>query len=160
MKQFYLSYYLFAGAQTGCRNQQFSCKLTKKCIPLGWMCDGEADCGVSPTLGVDTSDEEAKQCKNINRKLMILSNHTNYLLNSESAFRIQFSELQYLLISGRQHFKCGPNEAECSELLQCVPVSKFCDGHGDCPDNSDEWDFCGKLFSLFPFIFFIFIYFL
>lgn len=32
---------------------QFMCTQTKKCIPQGWTCDGEPDCG-----GDDHSDED------------------------------------------------------------------------------------------------------
>ena len=42
---------------SSCIDSEFQCKLTKKCIPLGWVCDGEADCGVSHILGKDISDE-------------------------------------------------------------------------------------------------------
>lgn len=45
-----------------CRVGQFQCKLTKKCLPTGWKCDEEHDCGVSPDLGPDTSDEDPKIC--------------------------------------------------------------------------------------------------
>ncbi|KAJ8937574.1 hypothetical protein NQ318_023105 [Aromia moschata] len=45
-----------------CRPEQFQCALTKKCIPKGWKCDEEADCGVSPDLGPDTSDEDPQAC--------------------------------------------------------------------------------------------------
>lgn len=38
--------------------------------------------------------------------------------------------------------KCKWNEAACGEGLECIPINKFCDGHGDCVANSDEWDFC------------------
>lgn len=45
-----------------CRPGQFQCELTQKCLPLGWMCDGEPDCGTSAELGPDTSDEDPHQC--------------------------------------------------------------------------------------------------
>lgn len=37
---------------------------------------------------------------------------------------------------------CPWNYATCNDELTCIPINKFCDGIGDCPDNSDEWDFC------------------
>lgn len=38
--------------------------------------------------------------------------------------------------------KCRWDQAPCGEGLECIPIEKFCDGHGDCVSNSDEWDFC------------------
>lgn len=38
--------------------------------------------------------------------------------------------------------KCKWNEAACAEGLECIEIKKFCDGHSDCPSNSDEWAFC------------------
>ncbi|KAB0803781.1 hypothetical protein PPYR_00751 [Photinus pyralis] len=46
-----------------CRPGQFQCELTQKCLHIGWMCDGEPDCGTSPELGPDTSDEDPHQCQ-------------------------------------------------------------------------------------------------
>lgn len=46
---------------------------------------------------------------------------------------------------GHKSFKCGPNEARCGETAECRPIKLFCDKKYDCPDNSDEWSFCGKL---------------
>lgn len=96
--------------KNGCSHGQFQCELTSKCLPLGWICDGESDCGVSKVLGFDMSDEDPKQC--------------------------------------RKNIMCRPNQARCGEFLGCIPIEKFCDGHRDCPDNSDEWDFCCKLFLI------------
>lgn len=36
----------------------FRCNVTHKCLPQGWVCDGEADCGSG-----DTSDEDNATCK-------------------------------------------------------------------------------------------------
>lgn len=40
-----------------CNEGQFQCRLTNKCIPQMWVCDGDYDCG-----SLDTSDEEAIRC--------------------------------------------------------------------------------------------------
>lgn len=44
-----------------------------------------------------------------------------------------------------KNFRCGFNEARCGVTTQCRPIEKFCDGNLDCPDNSDEWNYCSKL---------------
>nr|XP_022909737.1 low-density lipoprotein receptor-related protein 1 isoform X1 [Onthophagus taurus] len=40
-----------------CLHGHFTCKTTHRCIPLGWVCDGEVDCGTTRN-GMDNSDEE------------------------------------------------------------------------------------------------------
>ncbi|XP_018613772.2 low-density lipoprotein receptor-related protein 2 [Scleropages formosus] len=34
--------------------------------------------------------------------------------------------------------QCPPNAKLCGDGNTCLPVAKFCDGHPDCPDGSDE----------------------
>lgn len=47
-----------------CKDEQFQCKLTNKCIPRGWTCDGDADCGVVEKFRtIDVSDEDAELCR-------------------------------------------------------------------------------------------------
>lgn len=46
-----------------CRPGQFKCLLTHKCLPSGWVCDGEEDCGTSSEYGPDMSDEDPKHCQ-------------------------------------------------------------------------------------------------
>lgn len=38
---------------------------------------------------------------------------------------------------------CPVNEARCGDTMECRPIRMFCDDHRDCPDGSDEYDFCG-----------------
>lgn len=47
----------FCLAPPKCHRGQFECALSHKCIPSGWMCDGENDCGTN-----DTSDEDQLKC--------------------------------------------------------------------------------------------------
>jgi hypothetical protein len=42
---------------------QFQCNLTHKCIPLGWICDGEPDCSFSSRMVPDMSDEDPQLCE-------------------------------------------------------------------------------------------------
>ncbi|XP_017777455.1 PREDICTED: low-density lipoprotein receptor-related protein 1 [Nicrophorus vespilloides] len=88
---------------TSCSPGQFQCTYTHKCLSQGFVCDEELDCGVSPTYGQDSSDEDPKMCV---------------------------------------HRTCSWNEGRCNKNNECRPLEVFCDGKGDCPDNSDEWDQC------------------
>jgi hypothetical protein len=45
-----------------CISGQFQCLSTKQCIPMGWVCDGEPDCGLAENLVPDTSDEDSRRC--------------------------------------------------------------------------------------------------
>ncbi|ENN72968.1 hypothetical protein D910_09484 [Dendroctonus ponderosae] len=33
-----------------CPAGQFTCAVSKKCLPKGWLCDGEPDCGVKTVI--------------------------------------------------------------------------------------------------------------
>jgi hypothetical protein len=46
-----------------CRQGQFQCKLTHRCIPHGWICDGDSDCGVTSRMVPDMSDEDVQLCE-------------------------------------------------------------------------------------------------
>ncbi|XP_065167955.1 low-density lipoprotein receptor-related protein 1 [Atheta coriaria] len=88
-----------------CHPGQFQCQYTHKCLPTGFVCDGEFDCGTSLEYGPDKSDEDVDSC------------------------RLKVAE-------------CPINEGRCAESTDCRHLSKFCDGHNDCPNNSDEWNYC------------------
>lgn len=53
---------LFTGFKVKCGSGQFQCDFTRKCIPIGWMCDGDPDCGYSDKFGIDMSDEDDEKC--------------------------------------------------------------------------------------------------
>ncbi|KAI9558491.1 hypothetical protein GHT06_015278 [Daphnia sinensis] len=44
-----------------CQPGQFQCAGSGHCIPINWVCDGEADCGAS-IPGIDSSDEDPVKC--------------------------------------------------------------------------------------------------
>lgn len=48
-----------AGVYESCRDDQFQCLKTRKCIPVEWLCDSDYDCG-SP---IDESDETLSKCR-------------------------------------------------------------------------------------------------
>ncbi|KRX38253.1 Prolow-density lipoprotein receptor-related protein 1 [Trichinella murrelli] len=49
-------------APRACSPEQFTCLLTGHCIPLGYRCDLDADCGVTVDGRIDRSDEENEHC--------------------------------------------------------------------------------------------------
>ncbi|CAH1165542.1 unnamed protein product [Phyllotreta striolata] len=49
-------------AGASCPPDLFRCTLTGKCIPTGWVCDGEKDCGTHPEMGEDLTDEDPQRC--------------------------------------------------------------------------------------------------
>ena len=91
-----------------CPRNYFWCKLSGKCLPPEFQCDGTVNCDYDQFHNLDTSDEDSAIC-----------NRTS-----------------------RMAFKCPNNYARCGNLFECIPVQQFCDGIGDCPDNSDELKFC------------------
>src|SRR5699024_5371078 len=47
-----------------CGSHSFQCPASFECIPRGWMCDGQSDCGQTE-LGPDSGDERNEQCESI-----------------------------------------------------------------------------------------------
>lgn len=41
--------------------------------------------------------------------------------------------------------KCPWNQAKCGDTSECRPLSVFCNGHRDCQNGADEWDFCSNI---------------
>ena len=96
-----------------CSDGQFQCKYSRECIPMGWLCDGEDDCGLiqhennSQSNGIqlmDTSDEDHYNCHRSNQ--------------------------------------CPRNYFRCSNLITCIKLEQVCNSVSDCPDDSDEAKFC------------------
>lgn len=99
-----------------CLHGQFQCRYSNECIPMGWLCDGENDCGVISPLTInnqsnqeslsflDTSDEDQQRCQPKN--------------------------------------ECAQNYFRCANLITCIKLSQVCNNVTDCPDQSDEANFC------------------
>ncbi|KAJ4429179.1 hypothetical protein ANN_26182 [Periplaneta americana] len=44
--------------------------------------------------------------------------------------------------TSQKSVSCPPNQFRCEDSVQCLPVTLLCDGALDCPDESDEGEFC------------------
>uniref|UniRef100_A0A7E4VXL7 EGF-like domain-containing protein n=2 Tax=Panagrellus redivivus TaxID=6233 RepID=A0A7E4VXL7_PANRE len=53
--------------------------------------------------------------------------------------------LSYEAVSERLSDRCGYGEFDCALGDECIPLSKFRDGHTDCLDGSDEYCFPGQI---------------
>ncbi|CAH2009921.1 unnamed protein product [Acanthoscelides obtectus] len=132
------------GTET-CASNQFRCSYGL-CIPIAWHCDSNRDCEDGSDEPPECQQnqkcrEEQFQCtltkKCVPSRWMCDEEHdcgTHPELGPDTS-----DEDPKLCPKG---LKCKWNEAACGEGLMCLTIAKFCDGHGDCPGNSDEWDFC------------------
>lgn len=41
-------------------------------------------------------------------------------------------------------FSCSSPASVSSDVVRCVPSTRYCDGHRDCPDGSDEPQYCTR----------------
>lgn len=118
-----------------CNSGQFECK-NKKCTPLVFKCDGQADCE-------DGSDEDPIECnKNVTctkqefkcvKDGKCIASH--YKCDGErdcpdgSDEDLQICQQK---VCGTEEFTCRTTPGE------CVPLVWMCDGREDCTDGSDE----------------------
>lgn len=106
-----------------CSPGQFECKYSHECIPMGWQCDGENDCGLLPSEADNATETGPK-------------NGLNRLDTSdEDSIRCGDSNV------------CPLNHFRCANLISCISLDLLCDGKANCPDGSDELEFCGKCAS-------------
>ncbi|XP_030239083.1 very low-density lipoprotein receptor [Drosophila navojoa] len=118
-----------------CDEKQFECN-NGACIPIRFVCDGDADCA-------DHSDEQVNECKF--REATCSSDHfrcTNgncipnkWRCDQENDCS-DGSDEDSALCKART---CSPDEYSCkSGEGECVPLAWMCDQSKDCSDGSDE----------------------
>ncbi|KAK7069706.1 Low-density lipoprotein receptor-related protein 1B, partial [Halocaridina rubra] len=123
-----------------CPEDHFACEDGLECIPQSWRCDFAPDC-------LDASDEPpdcpVAQCSNfhcaVTHKCLPMgwvcdgepdcgagdtSDEDNEMCNKGSA--------------------CPLNYYKCKNDVNCILIEQLCDYHTDCPENSDEGDFCNR----------------
>ncbi|XP_041631927.1 very low-density lipoprotein receptor isoform X2 [Drosophila kikkawai] len=116
-----------------CDEKQFQCH-SGDCIPIRFVCDGDADCK-------DHSDEQVKECKFIEATCstdQFRCGNGNCIPNKwrcdqEHDCSDGSDETPELCMNA-----CPNNEFKCRNVEQCIPRSWLCDGNNDCRDKSDE----------------------
>ena len=68
-----------------CRQGQFQCTFSGRCIPDVWVCDGELDCGTSDSSGIDSTDEDAVKCT----IFVLKKDHSKFLTLLMRPFRLK-----------------------------------------------------------------------
>ncbi|XP_020811870.1 low-density lipoprotein receptor isoform X6 [Drosophila serrata] len=118
-----------------CDEKQFQCH-SGDCIPIRFVCDGDADCK-------DHSDEQVKECKFIEATCstdQFRCGNGNCIPNKWRCDQehdcADGSDETPELCRART---CSPDEYVCkSGEGQCVPLAWMCDQSKDCSDGSDE----------------------
>ncbi|XP_041631926.1 very low-density lipoprotein receptor isoform X1 [Drosophila kikkawai] len=118
-----------------CDEKQFQCH-SGDCIPIRFVCDGDADCK-------DHSDEQVKECKFIEATCstdQFRCGNGNCIPNKWRCDQehdcSDGSDETPELCRART---CSPDEYVCkSGEGQCVPLAWMCDQSKDCSDGSDE----------------------
>ncbi|KAH8407014.1 hypothetical protein KR222_004147, partial [Zaprionus bogoriensis] len=116
-----------------CQEKQFQCR-SGDCIPIRFVCDGDADCR-------DHSDEQVAECKF--REATCSSDHfrcsngncipNKWRCDQENDCADGSDEASTLCMNA-----CPNNEFKCKTVDQCIPRNWLCDGSNDCRDMSDE----------------------
>nr|XP_045618924.1 low-density lipoprotein receptor-related protein 1-like isoform X2 [Procambarus clarkii] len=103
-----------------CHETEFHCH-SHRCIPKGFLCDGEDDCG-------DGSDEGPDANCTVLRNQFI----TQAPITTIELYSIEADLPENIVCSGM--FQCLNGD--------CVPKEKLCNNVSDCFDSSDEGVFC------------------
>ncbi|XP_030373634.1 very low-density lipoprotein receptor-like isoform X1 [Scaptodrosophila lebanonensis] len=118
-----------------CDEKQFQCQ-NGDCIPIRFVCDGDADCK-------DHSDEMVPECKfreaTCSADQFRCSNgnciSNKWRCDQENDCSDGSDEAPSLCMNA-----CPNNEFKCKSAEQCIPRDWLCDGSNDCRDKSDEAD--------------------
>ncbi|KAM9651443.1 SCO-spondin-like [Trichechus inunguis] len=114
-----------------CAEGEVPCRENGHCVPRGWLCDNQDDCG-------DGSDEEGCATPGC----------------GEGQFSCSSGRClpMALRCDGQDDCADGADEQGCpcpQESLacadgHCLPLTLLCDGHPDCPDGADEKSCLGR----------------
>lgn len=130
-----------------CADYEFTCKSDGLCIPLPWQCDftpdcadksDEVDCGIGSSVQNKCDSEDFFHCKYSQKcipKAWLCDNvHDCGLIG-------KFSLLDPSDEDKSQNCTkiCPRGTLSCSNGV-CLPISKFCDGSIDCPDDEFSCD--------------------
>lgn len=51
-------------------------------------------------------------------------------------------------VAGRKEVECPSHMTRCGDGVTCKPTAAFCNGRQDCPDGSDEGEFCREYINI------------
>lgn len=132
---------LLSAAST-CSEFEFSCKADGLCIPLLWKCDLTPDCSdASDENECDQSSIVQNQCDNndffhckYSRKCIPKQWLCDQVFDCGLIGKFNLLDPSDEESSQNCTKSCPVNKIPCSNGI-CLHISKFCDGHIDCPDD-------------------------
>ncbi len=103
---------------------------SRQCIPLVWICNGQADCPMG-------SDEQ-NCCESYNMRDCTTFNNISFCA-PESLLCKENTCMQYeKTICEAGIFMCSVDEFMCHLNEMCISLQSVCDGTPQCPENEDE----------------------
>lgn len=127
-----------------CLDNQFRCN-DGRCIPSHWKCDSKRDCTDGSDEPESCSENDCSSthftCK-LSKKCIpkgwVCDEEEDCGVHPDLGADKSDEDPKQCLTTAN----CIWNQARCGQTGECRPIEKFCDGNRDCPDNSDEMDFC------------------
>nr|XP_034837843.1 very low-density lipoprotein receptor-like [Maniola hyperantus] len=114
-----------------CKASEFKCKYGIRCLLNKLVCDGYPDCP-------DGEDEASENCyRNIFRRNQLQCEDFHEIT---SALYCN-GKKDCLDLYNCTRLECDKTEFDCGSGV-CIPLSKVCDEHSDCPNSADESDRC------------------